>query len=180
MFKSFIPYGHAQNIYEIPVDFYKKLGIKVLMMDLDNTLDSYKLFKPTERAINLIKELKENNIRPIVVSNNRGKRVSSYANELDIEYIAHAKKPFPNVLNKIIKEKDINRDELLFIGDQMMTDVLATHYANVRIILTEKLVKEDQWTTHINRIFGRIIRRYLRKRNLLKDWREIYGTCSKS
>lgn len=178
MFKAFIPFAHAQNIYEIPVDFYKKLGIKVLMMDLDNTLDSYKLFLPTEKAVKLIEELKANDIRPIVVSNNRGKRVSSYANALNIEYVSSAKKPFPRVLNKTIESKGINRDELLFVGDQMMTDVLATHFAHIHIVLTEKLVKEDQWTTHINRFFGRFIRRYLRKRNLLKDWREIYGTCS--
>ena len=180
MFKSFIPFGHAQNIYEIPVEFYKKLNIKVLMMDLDNTLDSYKLYLPTEKAVKLIEELKKNDIRPIVVSNNKGKRVSSYANALNIEYVSGAKKPFPHVLNHTIDTKGIKREELLFVGDQMMTDVLATHFAHVRMILTEKLVKEDQWTTHINRIFGRVIRRYLRKRNKLRDWREIYGTCSES
>lgn len=180
MFKAFIPFAHATNIYEIPVEFYKKLHIKVLMMDLDNTLDSYKLYLPTERAVKLIEELKANDIRPIVVSNNKGKRVRSYAEALNIEYVSNARKPLPKVLNRTINDKGINRDELLFVGDQMMTDVLATHFAHIRIILTEKLVKEDQWTTHINRIFGRVIRRYLRKRNKLVDWREIYGTCSKS
>ncbi len=178
MFKAFVPFAHAQNIYEIPVDFYKKLGIKVLMMDLDNTLDSYKLFLPTEKAVKLIEELKANGIRPIVVSNNRGKRVKSYAEALNIEYVSSAKKPFPHALNRAINTFCINRDELLFVGDQMMTDVLATHFAHIRIILTEKLVKEDQWTTHINRIFGRIIRHYLKKKNKLTDWREIYGKCS--
>lgn len=180
MCKIFIPYGHAQNIYEIPIEFYKKLNIKVLMMDLDNTLDSYKLYTPTERAVNYIEELKKNDIRPIVVSNNKGKRVKSYADALNIEYVSGARKPLPFKLNKAINTFGINREELLFIGDQMMTDVLATHFARVRMILTEKLVKEDQWTTHINRIFGRIIRHHLKKKNKLIDWREIYGTCSKS
>ena len=175
MFKIFVPFAVAKSIYEIPMEFYKKLGIKYLMIDLDNTLDSYKLFKPTERSINYIKELQDSGIIPIVVSNNRGKRVSSYANELNIEYVNSAAKPFPCKLNKIINVRNIKREELLFVGDQMMTDVLATHFAHVRIILTEKLVNEDQWTTHINRIFGRRIRKYLAKHNLLRDWREIYG-----
>jgi len=180
MCKAFIPFGHAQSIYDIPIDFYKKLGITVLMTDLDNTLDSYKLFTPTERAVKLIAELKAANIRPIVVSNNKGKRVKSYADALNVEYINSAHKPFPKVINRMIEEKNINRDELLFIGDQMMTDVLATHFAHVRMILTEKIVKEDQWTTHINRLMDRPIRHHLRKKNKLRDWREIYGTCSKS
>lgn len=175
MFKKFIPFATAKSIYEIPVVFYSKLGIKTLMMDLDNTLDSYKLFLPTEKAVNLISKLKENGIRPIVVSNNRGKRVSSYANALNIEYVNSAKKPFPNKLKKVIRDNNLKYDELLFIGDQMMTDVLATHYAGIKMILTEKLVKEDQWTTHINRIFERFIRRHLKKKNKLINWREIYG-----
>ena len=178
LFKRFIPFAVAKSIYEIPIEFYKKLGIDTLMMDLDNTLDSYKLFKPTEKAVKLIEDLKRNNITPIVVSNNKGKRVSSYANALNVEYVNSARKPFSFKLNKIIKIKNLNREKLLFVGDQMMTDVLACHGAHVRMILTEKLVNEDQWTTHINRIFGRRIRKYLRKRNQLRDWREIYGTCN--
>ena len=175
MFKNFIPFATAKNIYEIPMDFYKKLGIKTLLMDLDNTLDSYKLFLPTERAINFFKELASNKIRPIIISNNRGKRVSSYANALGVEYLSSASKPLPFKLKKLVKEKGLDLNETLFVGDQMMTDVLATHYAGIRMILTEKIVKEDQWTTHINRIFGKRIRKYLKKRNKLIDWRTIYG-----
>ncbi|MBE6142207.1 MAG: YqeG family HAD IIIA-type phosphatase [Erysipelotrichaceae bacterium] len=178
MFKRFIPFATAKNIYEIPMEFYKKLGIEVLMMDLDNTLDSYKLFKPTEKAVMLISDLRENGITPIVVSNNKGKRVKSYADALNIEYVNSARKPFSFKLNKVIKIKNLNREKLLFIGDQMMTDVLACRGAHVRMILTEKLVKEDQWTTHINRLFGNRIRHYLKKRNKLKEWREIYGSCN--
>ena len=178
MFKKFIPFAVAKNIYEIPVEFYKKLGIKTLMMDLDNTLDSYKLYKPTEKAIKLIQELKDYGIEPIVVSNNKGKRVGSYANALNIEYVNSAHKPFPFKLKKVINAKGIKREELLFVGDQMMTDVLATHYAHVRMILVDKLVDEDQWTTRINRIFGRRIRKHLQKKNKLVDWRIIYGTCN--
>jgi len=178
MFKRFIPFATAKNIYEIPMEFYKKLGIEVLMMDLDNTLDSYKLFKPTEKAVKLISDLRENGITPIVVSNNKGKRVKSYADALNIEYVNSARKPFSFKLNKVIKIRNLNREKLLFIGDQMMTDVLACRGAHVRMILTEKLVKKDQWTTHINRLFGNRIRHYLKKRNKLKDWREIYGSCN--
>ena len=52
-----------------------------------------------------------------------------------------------------------------------MTDVIAARGAKIRVVLTEKVVKEDQWTTHINRIFDRPIRRHLRKKGKLVDWR---------
>ena len=39
-------------------------------------------------------------------------------------------------------------------------------------ILTDKIVKEDQPTTHFNRLFDRPIRRHLKRKGKLIDWRE--------
>lgn len=173
MFKIFVPFAHAKSIYDIPMDFYKKLGIKTVLMDLDNTLDSYRLFTPTQKAFELINKFITEGITPIVISNNKGKRVSSYANALGINYINSARKPFPKRLKHFVKEHDLNPDEVIFVGDQLITDVLATHFAGLRIVLTEKLVKEDQFTTHFNRLLDKPIRRYLAKHGKLRDWSEI-------
>ena len=175
MFKRFIPFAHAQSIYEIPVDFYQKCGVTVLLIDLDNTLDSYRLYTPTERAVSLIDSMKEAGIVPVVVSNNTGKRVGSYANSLNVEFISSARKPFSGKLKKFLKEKGINPDQSMLVGDQLMTDVLAAKGAGLRVVLTEKIVKEDQFTTHFNRLLDRPIRKHLSKKGKLPDWRTIYG-----
>ena len=73
MFKRFIPFAHANSIYEIPVDFYQQNGVTLLLIDLDNTLDSYRLYTPTERAVSLIASIRAANITPVIISNNRGK-----------------------------------------------------------------------------------------------------------
>ena len=171
MFKSFIPFAHATSIYEIEIDFYKRHGVKTLFIDLDNTLDSYKASTPKQNALDYISALRENGITPIVVSNNKGRRVSSYANGLNVEFVNSARKPFPHKLNKVIESHGLSKDEVMLVGDQMMTDVLAAHFAKIRVVLTEKIVKEDQWTTHINRLMDRPIRRYHRKKGNLIDWR---------
>ena len=175
MFARFIPFAHAQSIYEIPVDFFVKNNVSFLLIDLDNTLDSYRLYEPTERAVKLIDELRKAGITPIVVSNNTGKRVSSYANALGLEYISSARKPFSGRLKKFLKEKNISTEQAMFVGDQLITDVLAAKGAHLRVVLTEKIVKEDQFTTHFNRLFDRPIRRHLRKKGKLPDWRTKYG-----
>ena len=108
MFKRFIPFAHAQSIYEIHVDFYSKNNVTTLLIDLDNTLDSYRLYEPTERAVQLIEDIKKAGITPVVVSNNRGKRVGTYANALGVEYINSARKPFSGRLKKFLKGKDRN------------------------------------------------------------------------
>ena len=171
MFKRFIPFAHAQSIYEIETDFFKRNGVKTLFIDLDNTLDSYKATEPKERTINKVNSLKDAGITPVIISNNKAHRVSGYANKLGVEFLPSARKPFSKKIKNEIARRGLSNDEVMLVGDQMMTDVLAARGARIRVVLTEKVVKEDQWTTHINRIFDRPIRRYHRKRGNLKDWR---------
>ena len=175
MFKRFIPYAHACSVYEIPFDFYKQQGVKALIIDLDNTLDSYKSLQPSPQAIALVNGLKEIGVKPIIVSNNKEKRVKAYADQIPVAYINSARKPFAKKLKAFIAKNGLLLEEVMLVGDQLMTDVLAAKGAHIRVILTEKIVKEDQWTTHINRLFDRPIRHHLKKKGKLLDWREIYG-----
>lgn len=166
-------YATAKSIYDIDISFYKKHNIKFLLIDLDNTLDSYKLYHPTQKAYDLMKNLREADIYPVIVSNNKGKRVSSYANDLGVEFINSAMKPFAKRINKFVESKGWNKDEMFLIGDQMVTDVGAGNRAHIKVILTDKIVKEDQWTTRFNRIFGRQIRKHQAKKGMLVDWRDL-------
>ena len=175
MCKRFIPFAHAQSIYEIPVDFYTKNGVKLLLIDLDNTLDSYRLYTPTERAIQVVDEIKKTGITPVVVSNNTAKRVGQYAESLGVDFLSSTRKPFSRKIKKFLKEKSIEPAEAMLVGDQLMTDVLAAKGAHIRVVLTEKIVKEDQFTTHFNRLLDRPIRRHLRRKGKLPDWRTKYG-----
>ena len=175
MFKRFIPYAHAQSIYEIPVDFFVKNDVSLLLIDLDNTLDSYRLYEPTERAINLIEKIKEAGITPVVVSNNTAKRVGQYAESLQVSYLSSAHKPFSKRIRNFLKERGVKAENAMLVGDQLMTDTLAAKGAHIRIVLTEKIVKEDQFTTHFNRLLDRPIRKHLKKKGKLLDWRIIYG-----
>lgn len=175
MKNKYVPFAVAKSIYDIEIDFYKQQGVKILLMDLDNTLDSYKLYHPTERAVELVKKIEQADITPVIVSNNKGKRVSTYANDLGVMYINSAAKPFGFKIRKYIKQHSWDVKDIMLVGDQMITDVAAAKRVGIRVILTEKIVKEDQWTTHINRIFGRRIRKYHKKKGNLIDWRTIYG-----
>ena len=59
------------------------------------------------------------------------------------------------------------------IGDQTVTDIACGNRARIKTVLTDKIVKEDQPTTHFNRLFDRPIRRKLARKNLLRDWRNL-------
>lgn len=170
MDEKYIPYAHAKSIYHVSVVFYKLIGIKTILVDLDNTLDSYKAKTPSIDAINLKKKLDLFGINLIIVSNNRKKRVKPYAEALGVTYRNSIGKPFKRKLNKMIEEMNLNKDELILIGDQLLTDVAIAKNVGIKVILTEKLVSEDQWTTRFNRIREKNKRKILHNKKLLKDW----------
>lgn len=171
MWKRLIPFAHAKSIYEIDTEFYKKLGIKYVFCDLDNTLDSYKQAIPTEKAICLKNKLSDEGIELIITSNNTGKRVTLYSTEYGVRFLSAVGKPFSRKLKKKIKELGINKDEIIMIGDQVVTDIGCANGCGIKSVLTDKLVKEDQPTTRFNRLFDRPLRKKLSKKGLLKDWR---------
>lgn len=173
MMKRFIPFAHAQSIYEIDLSFYKKLGIKYVLSDLDNTLDSYRQKTPLAKAKELKEKLNKEGIELIVISNNTGERVTNYCKELEVKHFSSLRKPFAFKLKKRIKKLGLNKDEIIMIGDQIVTDISCANGAGVKSILTEKLVKEDQPTTRFNRLFDNPLRKRLNKKNLLRDWRNI-------
>ena len=93
----------------------------------------------------------------------------------DCECINSAHKPFSGKIKKFLKENGYKPEEVMLVGDQLMTDVLAAKGAHIRVVLTEKVVKEDQFTTHFNRLLDRPIRKHLVKKGKMPDWRTKYG-----
>ncbi|MGI6714347.1 MAG: YqeG family HAD IIIA-type phosphatase [Bacilli bacterium] len=174
MCKRFVPHYYASSIYEVPIDFYSQRGYRKLVLDLDNTLDSFRAKVPSERALHLVRSLQKAGYMVIIVSNNTEKRVAPYAAVLGVKFLSSARKPFGYKFKKFFRTEGIDPRETLLIGDQLLTDVLASKNAGISVLLTEKIVKEDQWTTKINRLFDRPIRALLRRKDRLPCWRKFY------
>lgn len=173
MRKLYIPYAHAKSIYDIDVSFFKKENVTTLLLDLDNTLDSYRQKVPTQKAIDLKENLLKEGIKIIIISNNTGKRVSEYANKLGVEYVNSIGKPFAFGIKRLLKNNNLSNENVMMIGDQLITDVAAGNRAKLRCIYVDKIVKEDQPTTRFNRIFEKPKRKKLFKKHLLREWEEI-------
>lgn len=171
--KRYIPFAHAKSIYDVDVNFFIISGIKYILVDLDNTLDSYRQKTPTPKAFALKEKLEKAGITMYIVSNNTGKRVSIYANKLGVPYVNSIGKPFARGINKFLKNKQIKKDEVILVGDQLITDVAAANRAHIRSLYTEKIVPEDQITTRLNRILENPIKRRLIKQKLIKEWGDI-------
>lgn len=175
MFKKFIPFAHALNVFEIDPSFFVRNKIKNVFVDLDNTLDSYKAHVASRQVIELKQSLQMYDLNLIIISNNKDHRVKEYADSLGVSYLASTHKPFKKRLLAYMANNNLNIEESILVGDQLLTDVLLGHNTGLRVILTEKIVKEDQWTTKFNRLIDRPIRKYLKKKGKLVRWVNVHG-----
>jgi predicted HAD superfamily phosphohydrolase YqeG len=84
-------------------------------------------------------------------------------------------KPFAKKIKGFLKASGIKHDKVMLIGDQLITDIGAANAADIIAILTDKIVNEDQWTTRLNRLIDIPLRKNLKKKGKLPDWRTFYG-----
>ena len=113
--------------------------------------------------------MNDNNIELVLISNNKEKRIKPYATRLGVKYLYSSGKPFGKRIIKFIEKNGFSKENILMVGDQLMTDVLASKRVKVKILLTEPIVKEDQPCTRINRIRDKFVRKKLKKRQILQN-----------
>lgn len=153
----FRPNFHYEKITDINPQFLKELKIKTILLDVDNTLtppDSNVMFDGVEAWL---EDLKNQNFKIIVVSNNDEKRVSSFAKIVDLPYIFHAHKPLTFKIKKFLSNKCEN---VMVIGDQILTDILMANLASFKSILVEPRSKDpDRLSFKLKRSFEQYIMR---------------------
>ena len=160
-----MPTWYSKSIYTIDLDILKENKVKYILTDLDNTLAPYNIATPNYETIAFITKLKQQGFIVIIVSNNTGKRVKLFADRLDVEYIAGAKKPFKSTISKYLTKKNIDINDCVLIGDQFMTDIKCANKLNCKSILTSPLSEDESIVTYINR---RLDRHYRKKYDLVK------------
>lgn len=93
MFLKFKPTWMVDAIYKITPNQLKKLGIKAVLTDLDNTLIAWDNPDGTEELLTWILEMKNAGIPVVVVSNNKSSRIKRAVEKFDLEYVSRALKP---------------------------------------------------------------------------------------
>ena len=169
MRKNEIPSAYYECSRDIDPNMLARHGYKLILFDLDNTLDPYAVKEPTEEAKAMKERFVSTSLRLMIASNNKGKRVGHYADLLGIEYRCGMLKPFAFRLRKLIKKLGYKKEEVVLIGDQIQTDVKAGNRAGITTILVEPLDPsiEPPWTRW-NRRFDKPKRAKLKEQGLLK------------
>lgn len=162
----------AKNIFEVNPDFYKKINVKYLLIDLDNTLDPYNVYTPSKRVVELINNLKENGLIPIITSNNSKKRLNKYCKDLNINFLYYSMKPYAFRVKKLLKKMNIKLDDCIMLGDQLYTDIKFANRLKIKSILFERLSEEESIVTKFNRYKDIKLRKKLLNNGKIKYWKD--------
>lgn len=147
------PNLYVEDASQIDYKAIEEMGIKLLCFDLDNTLDipdriTTELIPICEKTLELIAETE---LEILITSNNSiPNRVKSFADLIDKPYIAKMQKPFQKKYksSKVIKRYKPN--QILFIGDKLVTDVIGGNTYGSYTALVDPLVSNKKhWYTHI-------------------------------
>ncbi len=168
MIDKFVPDMYAQSIYRVNYKKLASLGIKCIIFDLDNTIASVDQDKPSKEAIDLMFEIKELGMRPVLMSNSGRKRVEPFRNGLEIDSCASAGKPGQRNYNKIKEIYKFSSEQIECVGDQFLKVVLGANIAGMTSILVNKISKKDRFVTLFNRFLEKIIILILGSRDLFK------------
>ncbi len=167
MIKKLIPQYYFKSVYDIPYEELYKQGIRLILTDMDNTLISYKQTLPDEKLFELKKKIENMGFEFLLVSNSRKKRVDNFAKAYDIPYVKFATKPLKRGIKKAIKlaKGKYKNNEILILGDQLMTDVYAGNRCKLVVGLVEAIDKKtDIGPTRMNRRLERFFLRRIRKK----------------
>ena len=160
----FAPDFYFETYAGASVAFLKEHGIKALVLDIDNTLEPYENAEPGEGVLMWFAALKEAGIKAAFVSNNGRERVEAFNKDLGNIAYYKAKKPFAGKIKRAMREMGVDKNETLFMGDQIFTDVLAARFSGIRAALVPPIKDKTDALTRFKRLLERpIMKRYHRR-----------------
>jgi uncharacterized protein len=167
----FLPSEHVKSIFDIKPNMLKERGIKGIITDLDNTLVEWDRPSATPQLIEWFAEMKKHGILVTIVSNNNENRVKTFSEPLNIPYIFEARKPLSRAFKKALRNMNLNKDEIVVIGDQLLTDVLGGNRLGLHTILVVPVAQTDGFMTKLNRKIERKILSWMKRKGMIY-WEE--------
>lgn len=162
MLSRFYPGEYLDSTYEIEFDRLYGEGYRGIIFDIDNTLVPHGM-PADERAKALFAHLKELGYQSVLLSNNKEPRVKMFHEAVQVQYIFKAKKPSVRNYVKAMELMHTNKDNTLFVGDQIFTDIYGANRAGIRTILVKPIHPKEEIQIVLKRYLEKIVLYFYRK-----------------
>ncbi len=156
MFNNFKPDYEYDSVYDIDfLKFYKE-GKRGVIFDIDNTLVAHDA-PCNEKSDELLKRLDETGFKIFILSNNNEERVKIFIPNVKTEYIAKADKPSKKNYQKALEIMNLDKNEVMAVGDQLLTDCLGAKRFGIDFLKVGIISKKEPPHIRFKRFLEKII-----------------------
>lgn len=160
----FVPDYMFADIYKITPEFIKSLGVRTLVLDIDNTLVTYAVEEPTPEVIAWVRGMQESGLNLCIASNNHVPRVEKFNENLGLFFMCESGKPSRKAVKTACEHFGVKPCEVAVIGDQIFTDVLCASRAGAVAILVTPIPYDENLFFRFKRVCEKpFIRTYKRR-----------------
>jgi uncharacterized protein len=155
-------------LQDIDLQELKRLGIRGIIFDLDNTIIPWDSEGMTAEVVVWLESLLADGLKVGLVSNNRRRRVREIASLFAIPYASRAYKPAKTGFRQVAAAMGLPATALAVVGDQLFTDMLGGNRLGMFTIWVTPLSAREFVGTKVTRQFEKIAVRILQAKGLLK------------
>lgn len=156
MLRTFYPDDYIASTYVIPFEELYKKGYRGLIFDIDNTLVPHGALAD-ERAITLFERLRNIGFDTCLISNNQEPRVQPFADKVGSKYVFDAHKPSTKNYKKAMELMKTEKENTLFVGDQLFTDVWGAKRTGIKSILVKPIHPKEEIQIVLKRYLEKIV-----------------------
>ena len=139
------PTYKADSVTAITAKVLVEKGIRLLMLDFDNTIVPYTTNEPTDQMAAWLRDMIASEIKLCVVSNSKRDRVKIFCKAYGLDCITHAKKPFSKGIKECLSRYEFLPEQCALAGDQIYTDVLGANCCGVNSVLVKAIHNHNFW-----------------------------------
>lgn len=168
MQNAFYPQKYVDSTYHIDFEQLWTDGYRGIIFDVDNTLVPHGA-PADERAKQLFLHLHDIGFSCMLLSNNKEPRVKSFCEAVvGADYIYKAGKPKRAGYERAMQRMGTDRNNTLFIGDQLFTDVWGANRTGIATILVQPIDPKEEIQIVLKRYLEHIVL-YFYKRSIRKN-----------
>jgi uncharacterized protein len=145
------------SVADVTPALLERLGIRGLLVDLDDTLIASNADALGAEAEAWLDELRRAGIALVILSNGERERVRRLGERIGVPAFALVGKPFAFAFRKGLAALGTPREATAMVGDQLFTDVLGANCAGITSILVRPLTPGKLPHTRMARRLERLI-----------------------
>lgn len=139
----FYPNMLADDVYHIDYGRLYASGYRGLVFDIDNTLVPHGA-PATESIIAFFRKLHEMGFKTLLLSNNSQERVDAFNRGIGALTIHDAGKPDPAAFRRAAQALNLDKCQIVVIGDTVHTDIAGANRAGIKSILVKYIGHEKK------------------------------------